>query len=175
MNINHGLLITKEFAFRQSIRGKTMNTAKLSYRNILFILGLIKATIAFSQTSSSHLKLNDSSYFEKQGLNVLVFSNWYNDNFSDSKISGIEIILAITNYFLHKTFPNTFDAEYTFKGLNFIYGCPPGSNISFVSGVGTDSKEDWPFLWGENEYAVNVGASYIFLVNAVNDLLNRSK
>ena len=38
------------------------------------------------------LKLNDRDYFEARGLNVLVFSNWYNSNFSDSKISGIEII-----------------------------------------------------------------------------------
>jgi hypothetical protein len=112
---------------------------------------------------------------------------------------------AVTNYLLHKTFPEIIDSEYAFKGLNYIYGCHPGSNISFVSGVGAHSKEiaygnnradfsfiaggivpgvliiepdfpenqeDWPFLWGENEYVVNVGAVYIFLVNAVNDLLN---
>ena len=43
--------------------------------------------------SVPELKLNTTDgYFEKQGLNVLVFNNWYNDNFSDSKISGIEII-----------------------------------------------------------------------------------
>ncbi|MGZ3882223.1 MAG: glycoside hydrolase family 9 protein, partial [Flavisolibacter sp.] len=35
-----------------------------------------------------------------------------------------------------------------------------------------ENKEDWPFLWGENEYVVNLGPSYILLVNAVNDLLN---
>ncbi len=34
-----------------------------------------------------------------------------------------------------------------------------------------ENKEDWPFLWGENEYVVNGGASYLFLVHAVNDLL----
>src|SRR3990172_4746406 len=37
------------------------------------------------------LKLNDLGYFEARGLNVFVFSNWYDGNFSDSKISGIEI------------------------------------------------------------------------------------
>lgn len=35
-----------------------------------------------------------------------------------------------------------------------------------------ENKEDWPFIWGENEYVVGLGASYILLVNAVNDLLN---
>lgn len=34
-----------------------------------------------------------------------------------------------------------------------------------------ENKEDWPFLWGENEYVANVAASYIFLVNATNDVL----
>ncbi|MDT0691152.1 glycoside hydrolase family 9 protein [Salegentibacter sp. F188] len=35
-----------------------------------------------------------------------------------------------------------------------------------------ENREDWPFLWGQNEYVVNVGSSYIYLVNAVNSLLN---
>jgi endoglucanase len=45
-----------------------------------------------SRDSSQALTLNDLGYFETRGLNVLVFSNWYNDLFSDSKMSGIEII-----------------------------------------------------------------------------------
>jgi len=35
-----------------------------------------------------------------------------------------------------------------------------------------ENKEDRPFLWRENEYVVNLSASYILLVNAVDDLLN---
>jgi hypothetical protein len=38
------------------------------------------------------LKLNDHDYYESTGVNVIVFSNWYNGLFSDSKISGIELI-----------------------------------------------------------------------------------
>jgi len=122
--------------------------------------------------------------------------------------SGLAMFLSIYNYFLYKAFPELIDREYVLKGLNFIYGCHPGSDISFVSGVGTESKmvaygnnradysfiaggivpgiiilkpdfpenkEDWPFLWGENEYVISGGAAYIFLVNAVNDLLNQSE
>ncbi len=118
--------------------------------------------------------------------------------------NGYVIAFADNNYMLHKAFPKIIGPEYVFRGLNYIYGCHPGSDISFVSGVGTvskkvaygnnradftfiaggivpgvlilkpdfpENKEDWPFLWGENEYVVNVGASYIFLANAVNDLL----
>ncbi len=122
--------------------------------------------------------------------------------------AGGAIGSAMTNYILHKAFPDIIAPEDVFRGLNFVYGCHPGSNISFVSGVGTHSKrvaygnnradysfiaggivpgvvvikpdfpenkEDWPFLWGQNEYVISVGSSYIFVVNAVNDLLNETK
>ena len=118
--------------------------------------------------------------------------------------NGQVIGFAMTNYVLHKAFPQLIDKEYVFKGLNYIYGTHPDSDISFVSAVGTKSKkvgygnnradfsfiaggivpgvlilapdfpenkEDWPFLWGENEYVISVGSSYIYLVNAVQDLL----
>jgi hypothetical protein len=39
-----------------------------------------------------NLTLNDSSYFEKHGFNILVFSNMYDNLFDDSKISAVEII-----------------------------------------------------------------------------------
>jgi len=38
------------------------------------------------------LELNDREYFERQGVNVLVFSNSFNGGFNDEKDSGIEII-----------------------------------------------------------------------------------
>ncbi|MCV9386967.1 glycoside hydrolase family 9 protein [Reichenbachiella ulvae] len=34
-----------------------------------------------------------------------------------------------------------------------------------------ENKDDWPFLWGENEYVVNMGAIYIYLVHAGMDVL----
>ena len=38
------------------------------------------------------LKLNDSEYFERQGINLLEFSNSFNGGFNDEKNSGIELI-----------------------------------------------------------------------------------
>ena len=38
------------------------------------------------------LRLNDLEYFERQGVNVLVFNNSFNGGFNDEKNSGIEII-----------------------------------------------------------------------------------
>lgn len=122
--------------------------------------------------------------------------------------NGQVLNFAITNYYLHKYFPSVINAEDVFNGLNYLFGSHPSSNISFVSGVGTHSKEvaygnnradfsfiaggivpgvliippdfpenkeDWPFLWGENEYVVNVGASYIYLVHAINSILKGEK
>jgi endoglucanase len=119
--------------------------------------------------------------------------------------NGIVIYYGITNYWLNKAFPEIINKDYVLKSLNYIYGCHPGSDISFVSGVGTHSKqvaygnnradfsfiaggvvpgalilapdfpenkEDWPFLWGENEYVIGLGAAYIFLVQAANEVLN---
>jgi hypothetical protein len=54
--------------------------------------------------------------------------------------SGV-VSFAITNYYAHKVFPEMISPEYVYKGLNYIFGCHPYSNISFVSSVGTKSKK----------------------------------
>jgi hypothetical protein len=37
-----------------------------------------------------------------------------------------------------------------------------------------ENKEDWPFIWGENEYVIGLAANYLYLVHAANDLLNEA-
>ena len=119
--------------------------------------------------------------------------------------NGTIIGMAITNWYLHRAFPDVIDREHVLKGLNYLLGTHPGSSISFVSAVGAKSKkvaygmnradwsfiaggivpgvliikpdfpenkEDWPFLWGQNEYVVSVGASYLFLANAAHELMD---
>jgi endoglucanase len=119
--------------------------------------------------------------------------------------NGYVVAFANTSYILHKAFPNIIGSEFTLRGLGYLYGCHPGSALSFVSGVGANSKmvaygnnradfsfiaggvvpgvvivkpdlpenkEDWTFLWGENEYVIGLAASYLYLVHAANDLLN---
>lgn len=120
--------------------------------------------------------------------------------------NGTVIQTGITDYVLHKAFPQVTDGSLAYRALDFLHGTHPGSDISFVSGVGTvskevaygnnradfsfiaggvvpgvlilkpdfpENKEDWPFLWGENEYVVNLGTQYVFLVNAAQALLDR--
>ena len=38
-----------------------------------------------------------------------------------------------------------------------------------------ENMDDWPFLWGENEYEISFSAAYIFLVNAVNEMLGANE
>jgi len=57
---------------------------------LLSAIALLLSANVFADKTK--LQLNDQDYFETQGLNVLVFSNWYDGLFSDSKISGIELI-----------------------------------------------------------------------------------
>ncbi|MFD1582026.1 glycoside hydrolase family 9 protein, partial [Microbulbifer halophilus] len=34
-----------------------------------------------------------------------------------------------------------------------------------------ENRDNWPFFWGQNEYVITVGASYLFLANAAQSLL----
>jgi len=48
---------------------------------------------------------------------------------------------SITNYFIYKAYPDIIGKDYVFKGLDFVLGCHPYSNLSFVNAVGTRSKK----------------------------------
>jgi hypothetical protein len=118
--------------------------------------------------------------------------------------NGWVIFSAMTAYDLHVAFPDLFPARNVFLAVEYVHGRHPGSDISFVSGVGAESKrvayganradfsfiaggivpgvlivnpdlpenkEDWPFLWGENEYVISLGAAYVFLMHAANALV----
>jgi endoglucanase len=65
---------------------------------------------------------------------------------------------AVGQYFLLKAYPKLFDRETILRALSFVLGCHPGSNISFVSGVGARSitagygfnRADWSYIPGMN-------------------------
>ena len=62
-------------------------------RTISFLLTIacgLFAAVAFAEDTP--LTINDKQYFEKRGLNVLVFTNEYNGMFFDEKTAGIEMI-----------------------------------------------------------------------------------
>ncbi|HXY01424.1 MAG TPA: glycoside hydrolase family 9 protein [Candidatus Limnocylindrales bacterium] len=115
--------------------------------------------------------------------------------------SGWVAGFASQMYFLHQAFPDIVGIDYTLRGLDFLLGTHPVSNLSYVSGIGTQSKligygnnradytfipggmipgvtilqpdfpelkNDWPFLWYENEYVVDTATAFILAANAAN-------
>lgn len=103
---------------------------------------------------------------------------------------------AQDNYMVWRYFPDMIDPDLVLSGLNFIYGCHPYSNVSFVTAVGVNTKkvaygnnradytfipggiapglvllqpdllehkDDYPFLWGENECCTRTVPSYVTL------------
>lgn len=63
---------------------------------------------------------------------------------------------ALHQYYFHKHLPELFDAEPLLATVNFVLGCHPGSNESYVSGVGANSaiiaygfnRADWSHIPG---------------------------
>jgi len=63
---------------------------------------------------------------------------------------------AMHQYFFHKHLPELFDTEPLLATVNFVLGCHPGSNESYVSGVGANSaiiaygfnRADWSHIPG---------------------------
>jgi hypothetical protein len=117
--------------------------------------------------------------------------------------SGAASGLAVRMYYLHHAFPEIIGTDYTFRGLDYVLGTHPVSNVSYVSSVGTQSKliaygnnradytfipggmipgvvivqpdypelkDDWPFLWFENEYVVDTATSFMLAANAAHAL-----
>ncbi|MBO6083074.1 MAG: hypothetical protein J6P46_08655, partial [Bacteroidales bacterium] len=55
------------------------------------MMAVLFAAVACSAPAGD-LELNELEYFERQGVNVLVFSNPFTGGFNDEKDSGIEVI-----------------------------------------------------------------------------------
>jgi hypothetical protein len=52
----------------------------------------VAALVASAAAEAAPLALGKSGYYEGPGVNLLVFSNWYDGLFADAKISGVELI-----------------------------------------------------------------------------------
>jgi endoglucanase len=61
-------------------------------KRLAFLLVVILFRAASNGASCQDLKLNELEYFEKQGVNVLVYNNLFTGGFNDEKNAGIELI-----------------------------------------------------------------------------------
>ncbi len=48
---------------------------------------------------------------------------------------------AYNNYLVWQYFPDMIDPDFVLRGLNYLYGCHPYSNVSFVNSVGVNTKK----------------------------------
>jgi hypothetical protein len=54
--------------------------------------------------------------------------------------AGAVVGFATQMYFLHQAFPDIVGTEYTLRGIDYVLGTHPASNVSYVSTVGTNSR-----------------------------------
>ena len=59
---------------------------------VLILLASILFASCNSERNNEILRLNEAEYFERQGVNILVYSNLFNGGFNDEKTSGLEVI-----------------------------------------------------------------------------------
>lgn len=64
----------------------------MTIKRLLAGCALAALTLPSAPALAQDLTLNDAEYLETRGVNYLVFSNWYDGLFADSKISGVEIV-----------------------------------------------------------------------------------
>ena len=55
--------------------------------------------------------------------------------------NGFVVAYGLSQYQLHKQFPEEFDGSGAVRSLHYLYGCHPAHNLSFVSAVGAKSKK----------------------------------
>ena len=61
-------------------------------KHLPFLFVSLALCLVGCQSAQEDLKLNDLEYFERQGVNVLVYNNPFSGGFNDEKNSGIEIV-----------------------------------------------------------------------------------
>jgi endoglucanase len=186
-----------------SVKNRVVNAR---YLGASLIPSLIKAMPYMDKKFNAELK--DMAVQFKKQVDSLFIKNPYGiitgkGGFSEGTSTTVDWALCVGK--LYQAFPDVFSSEFAVRGLNYILGCHPASSISFVAGVGTDSKritygnnranfsyiaggmvpgiylikpdfyenkEDWPFIWYENECVIDMCAAYIYLGAMVDDILN---
>ena len=134
----------------------------------LFVL----LTMAMVCQAQDDLRLNDLEYFERQGVNVLVYSNSFNGGFNDEKNSGIEIIHHGVRTVqggavrLNNT-PEQWDLVPTMTSRKVNR-----ENGSIEVGL---RYNDWPFLWGQNEGTIAGNTQYIIFGSSFKNIVGTNQ
>ena len=114
----------------------------------------IEALLAGLRADSAmvHRALLDSLNNEKTRAQAAELANATAINGNNASV----ISNAYACYNVWKVFPDMIDPEYVFAGLNYLFGCHPYNNLSFVTSVGVSTKH---VAYGNNraDYSVIPG------------------
>jgi hypothetical protein len=84
--------------------------------------------------------------------------------FGTHPVHNYSFVSAVGNRSKHVAYGNN-RADFSF----IAGGVVPG--VLVLKPDYPENMDDWPFLWGENEYVIDICANYIFLANAADELL----
>ncbi len=88
-------------------------------------------------------KLRDYVVTYRANVNKEIADNPYGVPIAQRGWGGSSSVInwSITNYYILKSYPELVDVEKVYGGLNYLFGCHPYSNLSFVNAVGNKSKK----------------------------------
>lgn len=117
------------------------------------VIGMASTNYALHQAFPDLFDVEDTL----QGLNYLYGTH------PDSNLSFVSAVGA-----------NSKQVAYGMNRADFSFiagGIVPG--VLVLKPDFPENKEDWPFFWGQNEYVIDMGARYIYLVHAAQALLSK--
>ena len=106
-----------------------------------FLGGLAVRAIPFMDADYRNALASSARAF-KTKLDPMLAQNPYGVPIATGTWGGSGLVAAFSTnmYFLHEAFPDIIGPEYTLRGLDYLLGTHPVSNVSLVSTVGTNSK-----------------------------------
>ena len=150
------LLSTQDAQYKQAIRALLPEVKNAFYGSTVSMLVLAKPFM--DDQFSRELKVLTQNY--RQSINEIEKENPYGVPITRGSWAGNGTLLSfgVSNYWLHKVFPDIIEKELVYRSLNYIWGTHPDSNYSFASGVGAKSQTQ---AYGSNR------ADFSFIPGAV--------
>jgi len=107
----------------------------------VFLGGTAARAIPFMDAEFKNA-LRAAAVSHKEKLDAYLATNPYGVPITTGTWGGSGLVAGFGSemYFLHQAFPDVVGTEYTLRGLDYLLGTHPVSNVSYVSGVGAQSK-----------------------------------
>jgi hypothetical protein len=131
---------------------------EIEARFVFVVPDLIRAMPAMDAPYAAKLRALAAASREDPALRQTLDENPYGVPITRGGWAGNEFVVhhGISAYYLHRAFPDLFPADPVLRSLEYLHGCHPGSDVSFVSAVGTRSatiaygsnRADFSFIAG---------------------------